>query len=338
MSDFKRVKRGWKVDMRTVDGRRVRRTLGPEWGRGQVEAWCLDVRRKAVNRKVEGVKGGTFADAVVGYLKDGGKAAEILDLAVKRWGQMDVGDVSGEDVLKMAKVRYGRCKPQTMKRWGVTPLKAVLNWASEEGREWRQPVRVPSIKLEAPPKRRAAPEGWLKAFCEAADNMGRKGLGYSELAQYMALTGRRVKDALSLKWRDFDVERKRIYVKETKNGKPLDVPLTERMARMLADLWMRQGRPDVGSKLFGIAYGRGVWLRWKEICEVAGIEYVTPHSAGRATFATRLRKEHGLSLDQILDAGGWSPSSYAMVASVYIDDDENRRNAVTLLDGGLDDE
>lgn len=333
MPDFKRVKDGWKLDLRTVDGRRVRRKLGPEWKRGQVEAYCVDLRSKAVERKVTGKSGHTFADAVVGYLGSGGKAAGILDDAVIKWGRKDVRDVSGEMVLSLAKEHYGKRKPQTMKRWGVTPIKAVLNWASEEGREWRQPVRVPSVKVEAPKKRKAAPEGWLQKFCQAADEQGAE--GYSELAQYMAVTGRRLKDALSLKWEDFDARGRRIYVKQTKSGEPIEVPLTPRMTMMLVRLWGKQGKPQACCKLFGINYGRWVWKKWQKICERAGIEYVRPHSAGRATFATTLRKKHGMSLDQILDAGGWSPSSYAMVASVYIDDDENRRNAVTLLDGEM---
>lgn len=83
---------------------------------------------------------------------------------------------------------------------------------------------------ETPRRVNLAPET-LPAFIAALDNI--KGNAGTDLYRLLLFTGLRKSDAMELKWSNIDLEKKTLYVAETKNGEPLHIPLSGFVAGLL---------------------------------------------------------------------------------------------------------
>lgn len=308
--------------------------------RKQANAWAAAAYD---GRAVAGVGGKatvlkSFAEAAAAYVAAGHWLSGIED-AMAHFGDEWVGGITAQDVLAYAKGAYATAS--RINRNGIAPARAVLNYAQAQG--WRQDrVSVPQVR-EVKRAKGAAEDGWVEAFMAQAERMGVNYLGYAELALVLLTTGRRTDEMLRVRWADIDWSKGQVRLARTKNGDAAMVVLHDVVLKRLRLLRAAQAsvgagvRADVRDRLtcglvFGIRTKTQAWERWREVCEAAGIEALTPHAAGRHTFATRL-DEAGMTANAIAALGGWK--SVRLVQETYIHNGAAKRGAAEVVAKGL---
>lgn len=96
------------------------------------------------------------------------------------------------------------------------------------------------------------------------------------------LTGQRRGNVQAYRWEDIDFENKTLYIKKTKNGQPLRLPLTQQAM----DLFTRMRETATGPWLFPSATSQSGHLeepknRWKALLKSANIENLRIHDLRR---------------------------------------------------------
>ena len=208
------------------------------------------------------------------------------------------------EVLHVAKAM-----PQRSRRVRMAAYSSFFRWAKQQRRISDNPMDyVPRIKrqqqkiidvfsedevdaLLALPTRDAAP---LAVLLEA---------------------GLRKTEARNLLWRNSSLKRRRVTVKNGKGGKDREIPMSARLAQLLAQLALDEDlKPEdhilYSERAGGWAagywrktyrnspQGSGTFARWWRRClEEAGVRYRNPHTA-RHTFATTWRNR-GLAADDL---------------------------------------
>jgi integrase len=126
------------------------------------------------------------------------------------------------------------------------------------------------------------------------------------IVQIALHTGMRCGEILKLRWRDVDLSRKVILVKNTKSGKDRAVPINSAALSALDSLTQRHGQrgewlfPSV-SECGHVTDIRCSWLAALEAAGIAGLHF---HDL-RHTAATRIG-EAGATLAELMEIFGWS--------------------------------
>jgi hypothetical protein len=94
---------------------------------------------------------------------------------------------------------------ETLKRPAVNPVSG-FKWNKEHAR------------------REAMPPETIPAFIAALDNI--KGDSGGDLYKLLLFTGLRKSEALKLQWSDVDLDKGSLYIADTKNGEPLNIPIS----------------------------------------------------------------------------------------------------------------
>lgn len=292
----------WQISG-TVAGRRVRRSartrdravaeqLAAAW---EARLWADHIHGPRATR--------TFAEAALGYMKDGGERRFMPPL-IRALGKRRLVDIRPAEIRELARVLHPKGAASTRNRQVIAPARAVINWAAEQG--WCAPIRVRQFPAEQP-ARRAVDADWIAAFRAEAR---RRRLPYlAALARAMFETGTRIGELVALRPADVDLGARYLRLADTKNGESYEVPISEGLAAELARLTPRRGR------VFGYANRWGVYRAWRETCRRAGLDHVPPHQAGRHSFATALAAE-GWGPAEIAAAGRWK--SVRLVLETYV--------------------
>ena len=301
----------------TVRGQRVRESSGTDDPRLAEEARAA--RESAAYREaVHGpVRGSTsFAAAALSYLKAGGPHATPTQTKVGRLVRHFGPKVTCADVNQVrldqacdALLRPGSA-PATRLREIITPARAVLSHAARRG--W---CDVPPFDIAATPP---AKTEWLtpaemdRLISGAAPHL-------RPLLTFLAATGARMGEALSLDWQDVDLTHARALLRDTKNGADRPVDLCPRALLALADLTHRDGAVfrTRGKRVKNVSVpgepyaerkeqgGGQIKTGWASALSKAGItKPVTPHSL-RHTWASWHYAEHR-DLLLLRFVGGWS--------------------------------
>lgn len=239
----------------------------------------------------------TFLEAAVLYMDAGGEKYYLAPI-IDEIGNTPLKDISQETVERLARKLYPNSSPATVNRQLFTPVTAVVNYGARSG--LCQPIQLRRPKVKSKWRPAAEPEQ-LQAFLQHAPE--RIGL----LALFMALTGRRISEAVNLEWKDMDLQRGEAWIRRTKNEEPFLAYLPPELVAALANMKKRHPR-----KVFGYGSRYSVYRAWKETCRKAGIPYMTPHEMGRHTFATWMRRYAGLDLPALMEAGGWKSAAMVM--------------------------
>lgn len=274
----------------TVRGQYIEKSTGTS-DRAAAEALRIKWEKELLDRSIFGrTATAGFAEALVLYLEAGGErrfTARLLD----HFQNTKLKDIDQAAVDVAARTLYPTAKPATVVRQVYTPMTAVMNHAHLCG--LCPPVRFKRPKVRTRERPAAEPEQLL-AFLEVAPQR------IAALATFMAYTGRRVGEAVNLRWDDVNLGRSQALIPDpTKNGEPFMVYLPSVVVATLAYLPHRTGR------VFGYASRHSVYGPWKKACEKAQIPYLSPHEMGRHTFATWMRRYGGLDLRGLMEAGGW---------------------------------
>lgn len=271
----------------TINGKRVERSTKCT-RKSDAEIRLREIEQDALRAEGGEAQGQpvTFARAVTYYVKLGHDPRFIGPL-LNHFGEKPLVEITGQKVQQAASALYPDCAPSTINRQVYTPIIAILNLAARE--EWCPPPKFKRPKIKRP-EMRAASENWYAALIpKLPPNL-------AALLCFMSVTGCRTSEAL---FADFDLKNRTASIGKDKRGRTKIVTYPAWVQVMIANL------PEYESpSIFGYSYRNSVYETLKRSCARAGVEYLTPHQAGRHTFATNLLKA-GKSLAFVKDAGHW---------------------------------
>jgi integrase len=316
----------------TVAGRRIRQSAGTrdkavaENIRAELEARLF--REKHYGREKET----TFAEAAEAYMLAGGSTRYLAPL-IRAVGKERLANLNGVSVKRLAKKLYpAELKPQTLNRYVIKPVSAVLHFAHEAG-------LGPAIKIRGfasvPTKpKQAASQEWVAKFVHACDEQAWPYIG--TYALFLHVTADRPSEAIVLGPKHLDLDRKVAVSEPTKTGTFRIFHLTDELVRRFRIYPAKElqwGRSAGEHRLFGYADTKGPVPIWKAICEKAGIPYFSPYPAGRKSFATTLISKRREDVKTAAEIGNWRDVRVLLEHYVVPDDMEEfvRRNFEGLL-------
>ena len=257
--------------------------------------------------------------------------AGFLAKVMPHLGRKRLIDIKPAEVRALGRVIYPNASTDTWQRQVVTPVRAVLNAAHDMGKGpairikgYSKQERQEQDRKRGKESRQAKTPGsweWVLAFRSEANPY------LSALALFMFTTGARVSQSLQIEPRDLDLQRNRLFLPGAK-GHPLQwVDITPETVVDLANLPPRHGL------VFGYAQRWGVYKAWRSTCARAGIEYLTPHSAGRHGFGTEMVVRQGLDPVTVAGAGRWADPS--LLLKTYAHDQDGKSAIKAALRAGF---
>lgn len=221
----------------TIRGVRIRESTGVV-ERKAAEAIRARREWEIVQRSVFGAEStATFVTAAVSYLDAAGEALagrrRHLQPIIGRLGAVPLAKIDQALIESTARALYPNASPATLNRQAFTPIAAVLNHAAKRGLCAHRVIERPEQ-----PRGRIC---WL-TFEEAEQLLDACAPHIRPLVMFLFGTGARMSEALSLEWRELDLEAARVTFLDTKNGEDRGVPLHARLVAELRRLRHKQGR------------------------------------------------------------------------------------------------
>jgi integrase len=295
----------WWIDG-SVDGERIRESTRTTV-RKEAEQIASKREQEAHQQSVFGPAAVLTFGAATGYYLDAGKSDRYIATIFAKWERRLVKDIRPGHVSDLARALYPNAGPATHNRQVITPVQAIINHSAKRG--LCAPVRFERFKVNKKPTR-VGSEKWLAAFMEHANPR------MAALAQFMAMTGARISEAVALDWREVSLVDGTATLLKTKGGDARVASLPGPLAVTLRALPHRKG------KVFGYKSRQSVQTAWNTAERLAKIEHIPPHDAGRRLFATMMIRS-GIDAVTVAKAGGWK--SQRMVVEVYAQPDDPKR-------------
>jgi len=287
---------GWWWAYGSIRGRRVRKSLGTR-DRREAKERCEDLEKREWARVSDGDKAvRTFAEAVIAYIEGGGDKSYLTPLIHHFHGRL-VNEITPGEIEAAARLLLPKAGPATRNRKVITPARAVINFASRLN--WCSPIRVKHFTVEKP-KRTFVDRSWIDAFVDQCDKDSLPHL--AAIMLFMFQTGTRISEACRVMPEDVDIQKRTIILERTKTERYRTTYITEELVARIEALGTIEGAP-----LFRYADRFGPRNRMRAVCRRAGITFVSPHQAGRHSFATNALKM-GATLKDAMEAGGWKSS------------------------------
>jgi len=234
-----------------------------------------------------------FAAAVAEYASKKGEERRHMDLLLDHFGKRPLRSIKDVDVSEFADLHFPGAKASTLVRQVYGPIQWVWNAAARAKMVEPRTFAKPEVKKQPP--RYARNDEWLFAVLRACTNLPQRCA-----LLFMSFSGARASEVVRIRICDYSPDRAEIAVR-TKGGKERVIPLSGLVneALQLLDL---QRPPE--TPLFGFASRFSLTRILRRACKRAQVEYLSPHRAGRHTFAARLLR-NGASLKELQMAGGW---------------------------------
>ena len=301
----------WWIDG-SIDGERIRESTRTAV-RIEAEQIAAKRERDIHKEKVFGSEAVLTFGTAAGIYLDAGKSERYLKPIFAKWKTRLVKDIKPGNAHDLAREIYPDAAPATMNRQVLAPVQAIINHAAKRG--LCSPIRIARFKVPKAQKRVGDME-WLRAFmAQASPHLG-------ALAQFMAMTGSRISDAVALTWDDVNLRDRTAVLRDTKNGDDHVVTLPAPLMVTLANLEHRSG------KVFCYKSRQSPQTAWESAERRAKIAHIPPHDAGRRLFATIMIRS-GVDHVTVAKAGGWK--SPRMVVEVYAQPDDPRRAVDTTF-------
>lgn len=304
------------VPARQPDGsvtyRRIERTtkLADKARAAEVAA---DLERQYFDAAYRGSqRGQTFAEAALTYVQTTSNKRFIKPLS-DHFGVTPLAQIDQAAMARAAERLYPGRQPSTVNRQLYTPVIAIMALAGiapeikrPKGHDAATPLRVPD-------------DSWYDAVlpkCRPA---------LAAMLVFMAMTGRRVGEAMDLAPTDIDIERREATLHKTKTDRPVVVPLPETFIAFLQAVPGWQDR----ARVFGYGNRSNVYRDLKKACKAAKQPYFTTHPAGRHKFSTRFLQA-GYSLKHLQEAGGWASIKMPAERYGHLEQSEVRKTVDSL--------
>lgn len=292
----------------TIRGQRIRKSLGTrdpkvaDAFRAQEEARLWRAATYGAENEA------TFADACILYLKHQAPKNHYLTRIIPKLGKTKLGRITSGHVRILAMELYPNAKPQTRNRQVLAPISAVMHFAHDLGLG-----PLTRIKRFAPVDekvKRAVDRAWIDQFRAHA------GPHMAACALFLHTTAARTGEALLLRPQELDLANATGWSrKATKNGVRRKFWLTGEMTEELKHLPPRAilYGPHKGElRIFGWHDKSGFARAWRATCVAAGLDYVTPHEAGRHSFATEAITRQERNPVMVAKIGNWKNTTVLM--------------------------
>lgn len=299
----------------TVAGRRLRGSTGvSRQNKETAQHVIAELEARAWKGSLNPGSVLTFAQAAILY-RSSGRPVRFLVQVEDYWRDTPVKEITAGRIKAASVELYPNATGATRNRAVICPTQAIINHAAEQ--ELCQPIKVKRWPVEKKERRPASWE-WVMAFSSASNER------LSGIAKFMFLTGARVSEATSLRWRDVDFSRRLVTVRQTKTT-------TERSANVPGELMVAlaniPGGRSPDDKVFGGVDRHSVWRQWKRAVERAGIEYMSPHSC-RHGFATGLLRA-GVDVVTVAKLGGWKSAAQVLATYGHASEDRTLTDVLT---------
>ncbi|WP_052418077.1 tyrosine-type recombinase/integrase [Pseudooceanicola atlanticus] len=299
----------------TVAGQRIRKSLGTR-DRQRAEELRAQIEARAWNASVYGEASvAVFEDAALSYLEDGHDGRFVAPL-LQHFRGRPLREITGKEIRDAAKAIYPKASNATRNRQAITPARAIINHAADQG--LCSAIRVKQFPVDKSP-RQAATLDWLTAFRSIASERNPR---LAALAWFMFETGARLGEAVALSPERIDHINCRADLGRTKNGERYHADFSAELRTELIRLAARNG------KVFGYKSRHSVYGPWQTTCRLAEIPYIPPHQAGRHSLATLLN-DMGWTANDIAEAGRWK--SVRLVQETYVHPDGKGKAAAGLI-------
>lgn len=285
-------KRGQVYHVRgKVAGRVIRETTGTAI-KEVAEQIANRIEARELKRHLDGPESVLrFSDAMASYLK-AGKPDRFLKKILDYWKETLVKDITPGGIKQSAIELYPKASGATRNRQVIVPTQAIINHCAELGQ--CPSIRIKRFDVDTKEKTPATWE-WVQAFVKA--NKPQIGA----LAMFMFLTGARISEALAVTWKDINLQKRTVLIKQTKVG-------DERTAHLPAPLFVALANLSKDAPPFKYRH-RGLLVRvWFTACKRAKIEYLSPHCL-RHGFATSMLHA-GFDPVTVAKHGGWKSARH----------------------------
>ncbi|MCF6232390.1 MAG: tyrosine-type recombinase/integrase [Rhodobacteraceae bacterium] len=170
-------------------------------------------------------------------------------------------------------------------------------------------------------ERTPADKEWIETFCRAADPYN------AALVRFMFETAARIDQAVSLEPDDLRSGENKVRVKAQKGHPESWITVSPEMMDELIALPSKRPKNRktgrfMAPRVFGYGSSTGYNNRWKTICKLAGIQYLSAHPAGRHGFFTELVVRQGVDPVTAAKAGRWSDPNLPMRIYAHAETDE----------------
>lgn len=360
---YKEGKRSGWMFSGALHGKRRRDRFAKEdgWTKVLVEQHAAKLNAEEVKEVVHGPAPirYTFKEAREKYEEDKAKAKEnaLNTKVVSKWfDKMWLDEVTATVILNKAAELYPDQLPSRNAEVIIPARAIILNVAKLE-KPWCNRVSVASFEI--PKKDRpVADMEWMEAFTKACAEMEavKPGVfrGIAEMMLLMSGTGLRISEACKITWDMIKWKEQKVYFPKMKNGKDYYIELPDDLMPALRELkadhdslklmgrkraqkergmhYLTYARLERCNNAFGWPSVNSTRKSWKDACAHAEIPNITPHEAGRRTFATRAYNELGMDTLAVMRAGRWDDWKSA---ERYIVTNDDQKKASEQLSQGF---
>lgn len=304
---LKLVKRGpvWHI-RGTVAGENIRESTGCRT-RSDAEQYVWQRQREIIERHTLGTAGTvTLAQAALDYMQAGGEARFLAPILNHFGEAFRLADLGNAEIDRAAAAIFPKAAPATVNRQLITPLRAIMTRAAEDG-------LVPFRKLRSRKGDRARTR-WLRPE-EAERLIDAASPHLARIVIALLGSGARVSELLSLEVNNAWPETGELWIEKTKNDHPRMVKLPERARDAVFGAEVPESGPlfrkPNGAPYAILARQSPIKTAFYGARDRAGLgDDVTPHVL-RHTWATWYYSQT-LDFGGLLDLGGWRSPDMAM--------------------------
>lgn len=278
----------------TLDGVRLRGTCGTA-ARAKASRRTAQIEENFWKCRFDGPGAAlTFAHAAILY-RAAGKPTRFLSPVEDYWKDTLVSTITAGGIRQSAIAILPRVGNATRNRQIIVPAQAIINHAADS--ELCSRIRVKRFKTDTKIKT-PADWPWIEAFmAETSPHMG-------ALACFMFLTAARVGEALSVRWRDVDLQAGRALIRQTKVSSERRAHMPPILVAAIANI---PGSRNPDATVFRYTTPCAARRVWNDAIIRAGLPRLTFHCC-RHGFATALLHK-GVDPVTIADLGGWADPS-----------------------------
>lgn len=255
-----------------------------------------------------------------------GNDARYMSKVLLEIGDTRLRDITPKMVKQLARKLYPNASADTWQRQVIVPVRAVINAAHEEG--YCPPIRIRAFTKnermtqdrargkDSGVKKKPGSWAWVLAFRERADPR----LG--AMALFMFTTGARIGQTMAMKRKgDLDLFRKRVRLPAAKGHATQWIDILPEVAAAIGALPKPNGKMNQ-ERVFYWAGERSGWFyaEWKRACTEAGIEYLSPHAAGRHGFGTETIVRQKIDPATAARDGRWSSAKVLLDTYAHAED------------------
>ncbi|MCV6621856.1 MAG: site-specific integrase [Cellvibrionaceae bacterium] len=283
-----------------------------------------DYTQREIRRHLVGEEASfTWDDAIVLYDAKPNEAKFLIRIHEELTGKL-ISAIHPQTVRDLCPKLYPTASTDTWKRQVITPVSAVINNAHNLGK--CPPIRIKGFTSaqriaqdeargrQSRPKTTPGDWQWINQLSEAANPYVQAGV------EFMFETGCRIGQLVAVRPQDTDLKNRRVWIIAQKGHPAQWVTISSDMMITLANLPPRKPKNRktgviLPLRVFGYANRTGFTSALRTACKNAGIDYRTPHAAGRHGFYTELRVRQGLDPITAAAMGRWSKAD--LPDSVY---------------------